>query len=53
VVDAGISAELAQESMLGGARRPGDMSPAFLGDLYGEVTDTAGRGVDQHPLPGP
>ncbi|GAA2371457.1 hypothetical protein GCM10010246_77240 [Streptomyces cuspidosporus] len=39
--------------MLEGARRPGDVRAALLGDLYGEMTDTADRGMDQHPLPGP
>jgi hypothetical protein len=52
VVDRLVDAELAQEVVLGRARRADHIRAARLGDLHGHMPDPAGRRVDQHPLPG-
>src|SRR5699024_8405219 len=50
VIDDLVRAQGADELVFGAARRTYDVGPTGLGDLHGEVTDPARRGVYQYPV---
>lgn len=51
VVDQMVDAQVAQPLVLARRARAPHLSAAGLGDLDREMADTAGRGVDQQPVP--
>ena len=52
VVDRDVDAELTQELLVARPGRPGHTRAPGLGQLHRDRADAAGRGVDEHELPG-